>query len=471
MADNDTKVLYLENPPLSAPPASYLIGVRLKNLGVNPAAASGYVQVFDKGTGLLVGTFQVASAEMDPDEEKQAFATVALDLTEAAPGEQYIFSGDITSPGDMVRSNDILNPTTITIVDEPPPPPPPVASHASQHEDAGSDELDLTGLHGVLGTPQPYADHATAHENGGDDQVSLEGLTGQAVTPQIAADHGNERHVVPFLYSSELTNHENDETPHGPATSLEKTANKGQVDGYAGLDGGGLVPHPQLGPGGNATTYLNGAQAFTAIVGNIDPSRVLIVADSGSALWGARYDHMHNMSGALVQRQASAVQYIGPADQVGNAVVDVDPASTIMLNLRLDMWGEVFGAGPRPLSFAIHFGNTGTQADTQIGIVTATVDPAVDTPLYRLSGTCCLRLNHPSILGNLVAEHTLLYGTPAAPGITNPMLPTLSLYNNIGTIWNGNLSNVYTVYNLTPGGGPDWITVGGGAIYVDIGPY
>ena len=103
--------------------------------------------------------------------------------------------------------------------------------------------------------------------------------------------------------------------------------------------------------------------------------------------------------------------------------------------------------------------------------MTATVDPSTDTPLYRLSGTACLRLNQPSILGNLVAEHTLLYGTPAAPGITNPMLPVLSLYTNIGTIWNGNLSNVYSVWNLTPGGGPDYITIGGGAVYLDIGPY
>ena len=90
MADNDTRVLYLENPPSTAPPASYLIGVRVKNLGIHAAAAAGYVQVFDKGTSLLVGTFNVASAEMDPGEEKQAFATAVSYTHLTLPTTPYV---------------------------------------------------------------------------------------------------------------------------------------------------------------------------------------------------------------------------------------------------------------------------------------------------------------------------------------------------------------------------------------------
>jgi len=334
MADFDTKVLFLENPPVEAPPASYIIGVRMKNLGIEPAATSGFVQVFLKSTGELVKTFNVASATMDPDEEKQAFATQALDLTEAEPGEQYIFSGDITSPGDTVRSNDILNPTIITIVDEPPPPPPPVASHASQHEDGGSDELDLTGLKGELGTPQPFAPHAVKHQDEGDDEINVNGLSGQLDETQIPSEHGNERHVETYATTTLLTNHENDETPHDAATSLEKTAEKGQVDGYAGLDGAGvvpdaqlpatlehttnkaqvngyagldgaaMVPHAQLGTGGGTSTgFLRDDSTYQVIsvpaLGT--PIRLQLgeAASDGVSTDTARADHQHSQQGPL----------------------------------------------------------------------------------------------------------------------------------------------------------------------------
>lgn len=263
MADIDTKVLYLETPSVSAPPAAYTIGVRMKNVGVVDRATYGYVNVHRVSTGLLEHTFQMAGAVMEPDEEKQAFADSTWDLREEDPGTEFILSGAITCDGDMVPANNILNPTTVTVTDEPPPPPPPVASHASQHEDGGSDELNLEGLHGVPADPIPYASHASKHESGGDDQVSVEGLPGALASPQIPSDHGNERHVEEFLFASELANHIADATPHDAATSLEKTAEKGAVDGYAGLDGTGKVPEAQL-PGMPPTEH--GADKHDATV-------------------------------------------------------------------------------------------------------------------------------------------------------------------------------------------------------------
>ena len=43
MADIDTKVLYLETPSVSAPPAAYYIGVRMKNVGIHDRATVGFV--------------------------------------------------------------------------------------------------------------------------------------------------------------------------------------------------------------------------------------------------------------------------------------------------------------------------------------------------------------------------------------------------------------------------------------------
>ncbi len=365
MADFDTSVLHLVSPPLEAPPASYIIGVLMKNLGIQPASTSGYVQVFRKSTGELVRTFNVASAEMDPDEEKQAFASVALDLTEEEPGEQFIFSGNITSPADTNPSNDNLNPTTITIIDAPPPPPPPVAAHANQHEDGGSDELRVDGLHGVLATPQPYADHATGHEAGGSDPINVEGMPGVLVTPQIAADHGNERHVVPFLFASELTNHMNDATPHDADVTVERKMNKDQAEGYAGLDVGALVPPAILGTGlVSGAKFLRDDQSWQVPPGTVPPR-----VDIGRAIprWNpnvgtsediARADHQHQQGGLYSAGGGGGI--LGPgAHPLANLQVDTgaEGVANEWFELVWRLFGRVDATAPLTLTFAAQFGH------------------------------------------------------------------------------------------------------------------
>ena len=263
MADFDTEVLYLETPATSAPQASYYIGVRVKNLGIAATATSGYVQVFDKDSGALVRTYAVASASMDPGEEKQALAVEHWDLSEVEVGKQFILSGLVTSPGDTVPGNDLLNPVTVSVSAAPPPPPEPVPPHSDTHEDGGTDELDVEGLHGELGDAQPYANHASKHQDGGDDELSLGAMSGQLGDPQIPTDHGNERHVEDFALVSVLTNHLNDTTPHDDALSVPFVVQAGEAPssgaatflspsshehgGHGGLDCG--IQQALVGPG------------------------------------------------------------------------------------------------------------------------------------------------------------------------------------------------------------------------------
>lgn len=266
MADIDTRVLYLETPSVSAPPAAYTIGVRMKNVGIHNRATGGYVQVHRVSTGLLEKTYSMVSAVIEPDEEKQAFSTETWDLREEDPGTEFIVSGMITSDGDTDPSNDILNPTTVTVVDEPPPPPPPVAAHVTMHEDGGSDELNLEGLHGTPADPQEFAPHAAKHMTGGDDEMDVSGLDGALLDPQIPTDHGNERHVEDFALVSELTGHLNDATPHNDAllapvlNTPAEGPNKGAASTLAASDHrhggeGGLsysrFAGPLANPGGN----------------------------------------------------------------------------------------------------------------------------------------------------------------------------------------------------------------------------
>jgi len=58
--------------------------------------------------------------------------------------------------------------------------------HAATHELGGVDELDLTGMSGLLATAQTPALHAGTHENGGVDEISVAGLSGKLADLQDA---------------------------------------------------------------------------------------------------------------------------------------------------------------------------------------------------------------------------------------------------------------------------------------------
>ena len=73
--------------------------------------------------------------------------------------------------------------------------------HSVQHEDGGSDEINVGGLSGELADPQTPKTHSGTHEDGGTDEINLEDLDGE---------------------SAELKSHKADNTPH--ATAQELTA-------------------------------------------------------------------------------------------------------------------------------------------------------------------------------------------------------------------------------------------------------
>lgn len=68
-------------------------------------------------------------------------------------------------------------------------------AHAVTHTNGGADELNVTGLSGLLADGQTPVPHAASHENGGADEISVAGLSGllaDAQTPTAhAASHEN----------------------------------------------------------------------------------------------------------------------------------------------------------------------------------------------------------------------------------------------------------------------------------------
>lgn len=62
-------------------------------------------------------------------------------------------------------------------------------AHASTHENGGIDEIDLTGMSGVLVDPQTPVFHAASHQSGGGDEIDVSGLSGVLSEDQIPQLH------------------------------------------------------------------------------------------------------------------------------------------------------------------------------------------------------------------------------------------------------------------------------------------
>lgn len=96
--------------------------------------------------------------------------------------------------------------------------------HAAAHASEGDDPVDVTDLPGLLKDAQRPRSHHGEHEDGGTDQIDLGQMSGLLMDPQIPTVHGADTHD----------------------TSVEKTANRGQPNGYCGLTGARQIPDDQL---------------------------------------------------------------------------------------------------------------------------------------------------------------------------------------------------------------------------------
>jgi hypothetical protein len=308
MADYDVGAVSLSVPPTSAVIQAYRPAVLVRNNGAHDALAVGSLRIYSPA-GLLIFTTAIYSGVIAPGETTPA---QAVDYWTPPALGKYMFIATVTCINDQFEPNNNLAPCFVDVIPGEPTPPSAVPLHAAQHEEggsdeviidglhgrtadpqiaiahktthgaAGSDELDLTGLHGILADGQPIADHHATHEDGGDDELNVEGLSGElhnlqkpkthdnsAHDPNYSINkHGSADHSVQYATDADLDTHKlknqvhgtdpyhvlsdyhttEDPAPHSNATNLEKTANKGQIHGYAELDASALVPRNQLAP-------------------------------------------------------------------------------------------------------------------------------------------------------------------------------------------------------------------------------
>lgn len=269
MPDYDVQALALAVPPASAPVASYYPAVSVRNNGIHPAPVTGTLRIHDKAAGTLVATLALLStSNINPGATAAVPATTAWSPTTSDIGKQFLFSAEVTTPLDQVPANNQLSPVTVLVTAEPPTPPPVTVRHAAQHEHDGADEIDVSGLPGVLASGQYPKPHKYTHGIDGDDMLNVDGLPGELHDNQPALAHGNERHTAAYTTEGALTAHNNSQAAHANSANLEKTANKGAASGYANLDASTRVPKEQLGTGqGTTAEFLRGDRTWNTPIG------------------------------------------------------------------------------------------------------------------------------------------------------------------------------------------------------------
>lgn len=344
MPDIDVAAVALVSPPSSAPQATYTPAVSVRNNGIHARVASGYLQMFDKATGVLLDTWPLLSGSIGAGATGLAYATGVLDLTAAPVGKQLMFSGLVTCDGDQVPANNVLSPCFVVVSAEPPEPPGPVVAHASQHEVGGSDQLSVDGLPGKLAEGQEPTEHASDHEAGGEDVLNVDGLPGQLLEPQATANHDNTRHTTPFATTAELQNHALATTAHADATNLEHIAHKGAASGYAPLDASLFVPKanlkrgwptiwiPTAEPGQGSSGVLLDTDCTPIMPGALHRVRGTGAYSPPNYLWLLQYDfgltplrslslHLHGMAQLFGQDGKAVI--IGVAGQNSTTLIDL----------------------------------------------------------------------------------------------------------------------------------------------------
>lgn len=215
MADYDVAAVALASPPTSAPVQDYRPGVSVKNLGIHDADVTGTLRIYDKSTGLLVQTCQLAADTIEPGETRTAESSTLWQPTEDDIGKHFLFIATIVYPPDQYLPNNNLSPVDVVVTAEEPPPPPPVEAHAAQHENGGGDEIDVEGLTGKLAEAQTPTAHAGHHESGGEDELDVSDLSGQLADPQTPTTHavthqtGGSDPISGIAPSAHKTTHQN----------------------------------------------------------------------------------------------------------------------------------------------------------------------------------------------------------------------------------------------------------------------
>lgn len=224
--DYDVGVTGLSSPPPTAVLTPYRPAVSVRNNGIHDAIASGYLRIY--AAGLLIFETEVYSGTLAPDATGTADA---VDYWTPPTEGSYVVQGYVSTPLDQVEHNNNLAPVTIVVTGGPVPPPPVVPLHAAQHEEGGTDPVNVDGLPGILKDRQLPSAHASQHQAGGTDTLNVAGLAGVLGDAQTPTQHGNAHHSPDMATADELDAHAGSIAAHTAATNLANRDTIGPLTG------------------------------------------------------------------------------------------------------------------------------------------------------------------------------------------------------------------------------------------------
>jgi hypothetical protein len=171
--------------------------IRIQNFADEDATITGLIRVYRKSTDTLEFTSELTTTLLAHGTQANIAALSAWSPGAPADDDYFILAEILATsdqPGPPIRAT--LGAWTFDI--KPGPMGPAPASHHTTHENGGMDEVDLTGLSGLLSDAQTPTNHVTTHQDGGADPLDVDGLPGELADDQPALPHGNARHLVAF---------------------------------------------------------------------------------------------------------------------------------------------------------------------------------------------------------------------------------------------------------------------------------
>jgi len=186
--------------------------VRLENIADETGLVSAGFRVYNDSTGLLIYQSDIVPVEIA--EGATVDVSALTDFMPPAPADDtYFVLFDGNAANALVPDGIVIHLGSMYFDVKPAPLGPIPAGHAVTHEDTGIDEVDVTGLSGLLADAQTPILHHLEHETGGSDEINVTDLAGELADDQPPKAHGNPAHTSTF----------------------EDQANKGAAGGYCGL--------------------------------------------------------------------------------------------------------------------------------------------------------------------------------------------------------------------------------------------
>ena len=186
--------------------------IRIVSAGDEVARVTGLIRIYRKSTDQLLYSSVLPVFILQGHTSIDVAALTPWNPPAPADDDYFILC-DTTAVNDLVPDGFVAVLGTYIFDIKTVPMGPVPAGHHTTHELGGMDEVDITGLSGLLADAQTPILHHLEHETGGSDEISVTNLAGELADDQPPKAHGNPAHTSTF----------------------EDQANKGAAGGYCGL--------------------------------------------------------------------------------------------------------------------------------------------------------------------------------------------------------------------------------------------